>query len=306
VFFAAPLKTGPAHPLQPALPAAYLPCNPSILRTADGYVVNVRAVSYRIDAYQRYSPTEPDRVLRTRNYLLRIDRDLGFLGQQEIEHSVPAVREHLVQGLEDCRLVAGPRGMAATCTTTQYHPAGAVRISWLELGEDRVERHVPLSGHGDQRVQKNWLPFVEANGELRAVYGFEPLVVLAIDPVTGRVEPVVERRQGRNFHHWRGSAGPVDLPAAVGGGRLLMVHEVAWQGRRYYLHRFVRVDADWTIDRVSEPFYFHQPGIEFACGMCLAHGDRELLVTYGVEDREAYLARLPLSDVMQSLRPLPD
>ena len=115
---------------------------------------------------------------------------------------------------------------------------------------------------------------------------------------------MVERPQGRHLEDWRGSAGPIELPAEMGGGRLLLIHEVAYQGRRYYLHRFVTVDDQWRIDRVSRPFFFRQRGIEFAGGMCLTHDGSDVLVTFGVEDREAWLCRIPLDRVLGLLRPL--
>ena len=79
----------------------------------------------------------------------------------------------------------------------------------------------------------------------------------------------------------------------------------AHQGRRYYLHRFVTVDADWRIDRVSRPFFFRHRGIEFAAGACLSHDGSDVLITFGVEDCEAWLARIPLRRVLELLRPPP-
>jgi len=79
----------------------------------------------------------------------------------------------------------------------------------------------------------------------------------------------------------------------------------AHQGRRYYLHRFVTVDADWRIDRVSRPFFFRHRGIAFAAGACLSHDGSEVLITFGVEDCEAWLARTPLRRVLELLRPPP-
>jgi glycosyltransferase involved in cell wall biosynthesis len=304
VFFAEPLAAA-FHPLRVTLPAAFVPCNPSIAATPDGFLVNVRAVSYRIDPNQRYEPCEPDGVFRTRNVLVRLDRELGFVDERPLDADLPVFRPHLVQGLEDLRLVRWPGALGATCTTTQHHPAADLRMSLLRLVDGRVAEHTPLTGHGDERAQKNWLPFWDAeNGELRAVYSYEPLVVLRIDPASGHVTPVIERRHNRGFHDWRGSAGPIELPAHFGGGRLLMVHEVAWQGRRYYLHRFVACDREWRIERVSRPFFFRRLGIEYACGMCLTHEGEDLLVTLGVEDREAYLARLPLAAAWSLLREL--
>lgn len=306
-FYAAPLSLRSLHALRPTLPPRFVPCNPSILCTDEGFLVNVRAVSYRIDAWQRYVAAEEDGVLRTRNFLMRLDRDLRLVDQAELEGSAPVLWPSSVVGFEDCRLVAWSGGTGATCTTTQHHPLGSVRISLLRIDGQRVAEHLPLAGYGDDSVQKNWLPFADrGDGSLRAVYGYEPLTVLALDADRGRAVPVVERRQGRNLGHWRGSAGPVDLPAEEGGGRLLMVHEVAYLGRRYYLHRFVRVDEEWRITAVSPPFYFRRLGIEFACGMCLSHAGDDLVLAFGVDDGEAYLARLPLRGALGLLRPLDD
>ena len=83
-----------------------------------------------------------------------------------------------------------------------------------------------------------------------------------------------------------------------------MIHEVSYQGRRYYLHRFVRADAEWRIVSVSRPFYFRHLGIEFAAGAWLTHDASDVLVTFGVEDCEAWLCRIPLRRVLELLRPL--
>ena len=132
-----------------------------------------------------------------------------------------------------------------------------------------------------------------------------PLVILAIDETSGRCAPVLEARQHRPFGLFRGSAGPLPLPDTQGGGRLVIVHSVSVHERRVYLHRFLRLDDDWRITEVSRPFYFRHLGTEFVCGACLAHGGDDLLMTLGVEDREAWVCRVPLAVVRDSLRPLP-
>jgi glycosyltransferase involved in cell wall biosynthesis len=294
--------------IAPSLPAAFAPCNPSILRRDDGYLINCRAVSYRMDAYQRYSALEPDGVLRTRNFFVETDRDLEYRDQREIVCDAPPLRETWVRGLEDARLFERDGGVGWVATTTEHHPAGPVRmcVSMIEpSGSDALP--VPIQGYGDERTQKNWLPFVDRQtGELRALYGLDPVVVLRIDPESGRAEPVVERSHERDLSRFRGSAGPIELPASAGGGRLVVAHEVAFHGLRYYMNRFLRLDDAWDVVEASRPFFFLHRGIEFACGATLSHREDELLITFGVEDREAWLCRIGLDAVTALLRPLPD
>jgi len=307
-FYARPLPQATYVAIAPALPPLFAPCNPSILRSDDGYWINCRAVSYRIDDAQQWLACEADGVLRTRNFLLSVDRDLRFRDQTEIVADFPPARWSWVRGLEDCRLVSHRGRLALTCSTCELHPSGMIQMSLVTLDERReAQEHVPLRGHGDNRVQKNWLPFEDPRtGELGAVYSCEPTTILRIDAATGECRPLVERPTGRNLGHFRGSAGPLPLPQRFGGGRLLIVHEVAMQGLRYYLHRFVLADSEWRIVKASRPFFFRHLGIEFACGAALAHGDEELLITFGVEDREAWLARIFLDDVMALLERLPE
>ncbi|MGH6689198.1 MAG: glycosyltransferase, partial [Gammaproteobacteria bacterium] len=157
-FYAEPLPATSHAPLTPALPAPFAPCNPSILRTATGYLINCRAVSYRMDGYQRYTALEGDGAYRTRNFLMEVDRELRFVRQEEIRCDIPPLREHWVKGLEDCRLVWLGERLAFTCTTTDRHPSGMIQLSLMVLDNQlRVEHHAPLTGHGDDRVQKNWL-----------------------------------------------------------------------------------------------------------------------------------------------------
>ena len=83
---------------------------------------------------------------------------------------------------------------------------------------------------------------------------------------------------------------------------LLVVRNASYS----YLDRFLALDEDWRITRASRPFPFQHRGIEFACGACVAHGEKDLLVSFGIEDREAWICRVPLRSIVSSLRPLPD
>lgn len=58
--------------------------NPSLLLTDDGYIINCRAVNYiQINGYD-YIPKHKDNIFRTRNYLLKTDKDWNILAKTEI------------------------------------------------------------------------------------------------------------------------------------------------------------------------------------------------------------------------------
>jgi hypothetical protein len=308
IFYAQPLAAGSYRQLKPGLPWPYLPCNPSLVRDGDkGYLINCRAVSYRLQPSGRYAAADEDNILRTRNVLMRLDRDLGFRDQNELICDLPPLRWTQVQGLEDIRLVVDGDALRFTCTTLEHHPLGPVRLSLGTLDDDlRLASLLPLTGVGDHLPQKNWLPFHDQGSqELRAIYAYEPFTVVRIDAGSGRCEIVEERPLQRNFADWRGGAGPLTLPAASGGGSLLLIHEVAALGRRYYTHRLLRLGPDGAPAQASQPFFFLRRGVEFAAGLCLSHDQAEVLITLGVNDAEAWLCTLPLAAALAMLRDLP-
>jgi hypothetical protein len=216
------------------------------------------------------------------------------------------LRAAAIRGFEDLRLLATARGLRAVATTADRHPTCRIGPSWLEIADDgRVVSHRPLTGFRDGGVEKNWLPFLdEATGEPRLLYAQDPWVVLAVDEATGRCRVVEERRPSQDLSRWRGGGGPVPFETEDGPGRLWVVHEVAHleDRRRRYLHRFV-----WTAGervRATPPFVLDHLGVEYAAGLCGTPDGRDLLVTYGLEDREAWLARLPRAAVAARLRPV--
>jgi hypothetical protein len=109
---------------------------------------------------------------------------------------------------------------------------------------------------------------------------------------SGAYRVVSETPAAVNTSGWRGSAGPLPWPRR-GSGWLVLVHEVIHRPERLYVHRFAEYDAAFVLQRVSRPFVFTHPGVEFACGMTFAHDEDAVIVSFGIEDREAHLGRIP-------------
>jgi len=296
-------------PLRPTLPAPYVPCNPCVVRDGDGYLVNCRAVNYRQREARYYEILDERRVVRTRNFLMRFGPDLRPLGETELHGEAPPPRVAHIAGFEDVRLLPTSDGLYAVATTVDRHPSGRIGPSLLRLDRSgRVLRDLPLVGYGGERPEKNWVPFLDAGGGPCVHYALDPFVVLGLDLATGEVRPVRVVAPPFDLSRWRNSAGPVPFVTDEGEGHLFVIHEVVFlsDARRRYLHRFVWVAADLGTWRATRPFFFRQLGVEFAAGMCVDATGQHVMVSFGVEDREAWLATIAAASIRARLAALPE
>ena len=71
--------------------------------------------------------------------------------------------------------------------------------------------------------------------------------------------------------------------------------------QRHYRHRFVWFDEATKLRGVSRPFFFAKRGVEFAAGLAWHPDGKRLVVTYGVEDSEAWIATVDADDVRRVL-----
>lgn len=301
--------------IREGLGAHYVPMNPSIKKTDEGYDVNCRTVNYmQIGAkhFKSLDILDPSETIRTRNFFLQYDKNLTLLSQQEIVDDLP--RHHYknrnIEGLEDCRLFDYEGSVWFTCTTLDTNPYGQPQVSACKLSDDRssatisVEKLLPIAGPDLSRCEKNWLPFVK-NDEFHVIYSYEPFIIYKplLDDFYPRADKnaqVVNRSTGFDLSRFSGSAPPI----AFDDGYLLMVHETVYEDTRIYLHRFVFLDQDLNITKLSKPFIYLHKGIEYCCGIATDHLENVLVMTVGIEDREAYFCYVDLNTVRGLLEPL--
>jgi hypothetical protein len=119
---------------------------------------------------------------------------------------------------------------------------------------------------------------------------------------------------------FRGSAGPVRFHLENQSGWLYLIHEVTYEPKWVYMHRFVWVpeltlsatpihDANLIASdtnkqmRYSLPFSLYCEGIEFACGMAWDHCKQSIWVTFGYRDKEAYRVAFDELQIRSMLQP---
>ncbi len=290
--------------------ARYNPMNPSIQRTQDGYDVICRAVNYTQKGAKQFDTVDPSGVFRTKNFLVRYDKNFKLLSQREIIEDLPRerIRAFNIEGLEDCRIFSYGNDICFTCTTVDTNPVGIHEISLCKLtNEDdgevvEVDSLTPLLGPDRYRCEKNWLPFVK-DGAIHAVYSYDPFIIYRVDPSTGECETVVKYTPAYDFSGFRGSAGPIEFD----GGYLILVHDVVLleDQSRCYTHQFLFLDKEFSPKKISKSFTFQHQGVEYSTSMTLDHANENLILAVGIEDREAHLCFIDLEAVRSQLQPLP-
>jgi hypothetical protein len=236
-------------------------------------------------------------VPRSETYLLRLNSALGPEEIELLEDGTDRTGEVASQfrGYHDLRLFEHDGQLRAVAHTLDFSPSGVSQVALLDISGHHLMRRRLLSD-GKTRHEKNWSPAIW-NGQLFFVYSYSPMVLLRWDSL--QLRPA-------GLHSYLGPPIAVDFRGgsqlvAIERGYLTVVHagvDLAGDSR-VYLHRFVSFDEEFQITGVSPQFIFQKPGIEFAAG--LAIWDDTAIVSLGLEDREPWLARLPLAHVINLL-----
>ncbi len=304
LFYVRPLKATyiPVDIIPPKINATenYNPLNPSIQKTETGYDIICRTVNFGQEEAKHYWSRDPNNPkIDTRNFLIKTDKAFKRLSQEELieEASYPRFPCGYTTGIEDCRLFSFRGANWLTCCLYDANPSNIIQIGLgkIEPG-GAIKELIPLAGPVKNRCEKNWLPFV-LNDAIHIIYSHEPFTIYKPDLLSGHCEKIVETTSPFDCSSFRGSAGPIPFDE----GYLTLVHEVAYPGRRYYLHRFVYLDKNFQITKLSRPFYFKAIGIEYGSGMTLDHEEKNVIITVGIEDKEAYLAITPIEEIKESL-----
>ena len=270
-------------------PDDYRALNPSVTTWRGQLHVLLRSVNYRIDEAGRYKILH-DTAVNSRNFLLRLDRDLQATQAAEVRLPIdlPSPRHTTHRGFEDGRLFVWGDALCCSHTVRELSPTGMCEIVRARIDKPFADDCAladwkVLRPFGDQRHEKNWMPLVEQD-TLRFIYSVDPTRIVDEDART-----LAKSGPDLSADHLRGGSQAI----AFDGGWLALVHEAREVASgRNYLHRFIWLDDAFALRRVSEPFCFKKTGIEFACGLTWHADAQHLIASFGVDDCAAYLATM--------------
>ena len=221
--------------------------------------------------------------MRTENYLGKLKPDGEFVEPRLMADLDTSPRQtSRIVGYEDIRLVSikATRGnVLAGSATVCDRDASRRQMARLEFDINGDVRRATVQ-QTNQLHEKNWMP-LSVDGEFTWIYSLDPTAVI----------PGPLRKCPFALEHLRGGAA---IPFE--DGYLCVAHEVIESDDgRIYLHRFVRLNELFEVASVSPAWIFAHYGIEFCAG--LAQIGEEIVLSYGIDDREAWIARMDVKSL---------
>lgn len=268
----------------------YSATNPSVTARGNGQIVAIiRTVNYRITESGHYD-MQGDTAIRTRNFLFDFETRQSTEILPPAEWATPIYDQ--VIGFEDMRLIEHKGELWFNACVRERNAEG-----WCEQYSGRIDESTgevdrcSLLARPERLHEKNWAPVI-VDGNLRYLY---------------RPSTVVDEC-GRNV--LRHNLGPHTFDemsessqlVPYDGGWVAVMHEFSARpdGRRWYRHRFAWFDCDIRLRRLSQPFCFNHKGIEFAVGLARNPNNGRMMISYGVNDREAWIGEIS-SEEMRAL-----
>lgn len=272
----------------------FIQMNPSVTRFHDQLLCNVRTVNYKIDRNGRYeilgkdgtySDTHP---IHTRNILCELNNDLTIKASRELVEIDPLPPKWgYVTGHEDIRLFQWDDGLFAVSCRRDLNSEGYCEQILAEVTTEGITTGERLLVEPRQH-EKNWMPVIE-HGKLRFIYRLGTFV---------NTIGVFWYSPSHHLETSNISGGSQIIPFKTGW--LGLVHEARLSpsdGLRYYQHRFVFLDHNMIVTGLSLPFVFQDRQIEFVAGLAQHPNGTQLVISYGVKDREAWLATVDIDEV---------
>ena len=248
----------------------------------DQYLMNIRAVNYRIDDRGCYH--DCDVHIISVNKMVVLSNNFEILNEKLFDLDF-CDRRYI--GVEDMKIFNDVTTNELTYIGTGYHSNNKIGIvtGKYDLLKDNLSPVVEItSSFNNNSCEKNWV-FVDYLNSTHIIYKWFPLQICKLDNVTNSIS-VVETKQNmpRIFSHTRGSTCGFKYNNEL----WFVVHLVSYEEPRHYYHLLAVFNENMDLMRYSAPFKFEGEPIEYSLGLVVE--DSRVLITYSVWDRTTKLA----------------
>jgi len=254
--------------------------SPGLVKNDNGYLVNLRHVSYEIEkrtgSYLDAKDKSPCKTVNTLNSRIQFDKNFNLIESKTF--TTPDVNQRHVNGIEDIRLFGNSNKILYS--GNQWQDYGKVKIVTGEYDRNVEQlQYSILESPINKQCEKNWSPFLR-NNEIEWIYDWSPISVGKI--IDGQFKIV--QTTNKILNNFRGGS-----PGVIVGDQIwFLTHCVEYSTPRRYYHSFVILDKN-TLEYInhSKLFTFENQNIEFSVGMEIV--DNNLIITHSTWDEKAYL-----------------
>lgn len=279
-------------------PHGYHAMNPSVEVDHGTITCNIRCVNYQMDEAGRYIIHGGGDAIDTRNFVVRLEPNwLTTHNAAEVLWHRSPPRFNLVTGLEDIRLWRFEGALHFSATVREQSNAGVCQIAVGRLAYDPRDTSY-MRVQPDWRIvsdettyEKNWMP-------TPAPLGSAPRFMYRLDKVVELGTPNLVTKHESALHVGDISGSSQLIPFKA--GYLAVTHEASQDptsGKRTYWHRLAWFDGSCKLQRLSKPFVFFERQVEFCSGLAAHPNGRDLLISFGVRDAEAWVATVSIEDI---------
>ena len=231
----------------------------------DELVVNVRYVNYRINDRGGYENQEH---ISTKNVIAKFDL-ATFEKKSEDFMWYDSELDNLYVGLEDVRVFYSDTQNKLLYNANRGLGSHNLKV---EHGTVFTRREVDMSRssglitmEGQKEVEKNWVMFEDAAGNLKIVYNWHDLVIgdCLNDSAKWTFRKTHSIKTPSIFKYFRGSTNGI----LIGDEIWFICHVVSYEDRRYYYHSIFTLDATtYEVKRHTPLFTFEGDKVEYTLG----------------------------------------
>lgn len=288
---------------------SYFPSNPTIYKHDDGFVANIRFVSYYLNDGS-YIQTSSDKTINTENALVFYDRNMIERRRVKIND----IREKYytyIRGIEDIRITGYDKHndtVNIIGTVVDYQPIyervmPKMIIATIDCKSGNIISYYIPQVKNEGTCEKNWVPIVDktdCNNEYVYMYHNR-----AIEVVIPNADMFISKSvsQELNLSGLRCSSQVIKGP---NNKYYTVTHEVYSLSReeshkRRYIHRFLELDSEFKALRCSSPFKYSVEGIQYIAGLCYDDHNNRFIITGSVNDRDARMYSITWDNIDKML-----
>ena len=253
---------------------------PSAISVDHYPMANVRFVNYWMEAGEYMTAGGP---VDTQNAYMNLETGVCVKMMSTDSVELTKYPTH-VQGLEDLRLYRD--GDVLRCVATSVREYDESRVGQVESVYDATTGSYNdfrlIKSPYDRACEKNWIPLPDTG---MFIYDWSPLRIGSLQGNSLRIQITHETPPA--FQLFRGSA-----VIKTGTGWLALTHFVEYSKPRKYYHCLVELDSAYKPKRVSLPFVFFSPSVEY----CISFRKVDAWYMFYVSQMDANPSKVVIKD----------